>query len=86
MSDDAHPLAAGVLAALKNDAPDFIRAWPALDSWLTGEWSRASYLDEDRECILYVRHDPAVLADLPEVKAMIAAAVMEAAQIWEAAQ
>ncbi len=47
--------------------PDAPEAWPR-DSWAGEmEWPE------------YVRRDPAVLAELPEVKAMIAAAVLEAA-------
>jgi hypothetical protein len=75
MSDDAHPLAAGVLAALKDDTPTFI--WACDDA--KGECRVCFTSPSLNYSTPYVRRDPAVLAELPEVKAMIAAAVLEAA-------
>lgn len=57
-------------------APDFIWAEePAVFDGM-GFWQES----ESADLVQYVRRDPAVLLDLPEVQAAVAAAVMEAAE------
>jgi hypothetical protein len=66
-------------------APDFIWAWcfNGQDDGSWGEWggyARQSHLQaigdrEQKSGSVYVRRDPTVLAELPEVQALIAAAV-----------
>ncbi len=54
-----------------SDAPDFI--WAAENDYGDRHWSPST--PERTQPTPYVRRDPAVLAELPEVQALIAAAV-----------
>jgi hypothetical protein len=61
-------------------APDFIWAWKEDqgDVW-TGEWAPVGDKNAPYEAQEFVRRDPAVLAELPEVKTLVAVAVEGAA-------
>lgn len=61
-------------------APDFI--WVDFFEEPTSAWCGDAFSTDSGD-VAYVRRDPAVLAELPEVKAMIAAAVERAAKIAE---
>ena len=59
--------------------PDRIWAWPWEVNPRMGQWSDAQEIVGDGN--EYIRRDPAVLAALPEVQAMVAAAYEVAAKV-----